>query len=77
MLNVFGQTATFWQIIIIIIIIIKTLYVVESNDAGGGIYCLLLYLKKKVKLSRYRSGVAQRVGRGIALLFDDHGARRG
>jgi len=30
-----------------------------------------------VKWSRYRPGVAQRVGRGIALLFDDHGTRRG
>ena len=38
------------------------------------------YLKiKKVKLkwSRYRPGVAQRVGRGIALLFHDRGTRRG
>ena len=31
---------------------------------------------KKVKWSRYRSGVAQRVGRGIALLFHDRGTRR-
>jgi hypothetical protein len=29
-----------------------------------------------VKLSRYRPGVAQRVGRGIALLFYDGGIRR-
>jgi hypothetical protein len=34
-------------------------------------------LKVKVKWSRYRPGVAQRVGRGIALLFHDHGTRRG
>ena len=33
-------------------------------------------VKKKVKWSRYRSGVAQRVGRGIALLFHDRGTRR-
>jgi len=32
---------------------------------------------KQVKWSRYRPGVAQRVGRGIALLFDDRGTRRG
>jgi len=32
---------------------------------------------KKVKFSRYRHGVAQRVGRGIALLFHDRGTRRG
>jgi len=31
----------------------------------------------KVKGSRYRSGVAQRVGRGIALLSHDGGTRRG
>ena len=29
------------------------------------------------KVSRYRPGVAQRVGRGIALLFHDRGTRRG
>jgi len=33
--------------------------------------------KVKVKWSRYRSGVAQRVGRGIALLFHNRGTRRG
>ena len=31
----------------------------------------------KVKWSRYRSGGAQRVGRGIALLFHDRSTRRG
>jgi len=31
----------------------------------------------KVKWSRYRPGVAQRVDRGIALLFHDRGTRRG
>jgi len=34
-------------------------------------------LKVKVKFSRYRPGVAQRVGRGIALLFHDRGTRSG
>jgi len=34
-------------------------------------------VKGKVKWSRYRLGVAQRVGRGIALLFHDRGTRRG
>jgi len=33
--------------------------------------------KVKVKRSRYRPGVAQRVGRGIAQLFHDRSARRG
>jgi len=32
---------------------------------------------KKDKVSRYRPGVAHRVGRGIALLFHDRGTRRG
>ena len=32
---------------------------------------------KKVKWSRYKPGVAQRVGRGIAVLFHDCGTRRG
>jgi len=36
-----------------------------------------LQLKVKVKWFRYRPGVAQRVGRGIALLFHDRGTRRG
>ena len=31
----------------------------------------------KAKWSRYRPGVAQRMGRGIALLFHDRGTRRG
>ena len=31
----------------------------------------------KVKWSRYRPGVAQRVGRGVALLFHDRGTRSG
>jgi hypothetical protein len=34
------------------------------------------YIHIKVKWSRYRPGVAQRVGRGIALLFHDRGTRR-
>jgi len=33
-------------------------------------------VKVKVKCSRYRPGVAQRVGRGIALLFHNRGTRR-
>ena len=31
----------------------------------------------KVKCSRYSPGLAQRVGRGIALPFQDRGTRRG
>ena len=37
----------------------------------------LTYIYIKVKWSRYRPGVARRVGRGIALLFHDCGTRRG
>ena len=35
------------------------------------------HVKVKVKWSHYRPGVAQRVGRGIALHFHDRGTRRG
>ena len=38
---------------------------------------LLIYIKIKLKWSRYRPGVAQRVGRDIALLLHDRGTRRG
>jgi len=34
-------------------------------------------IKVKVKWSRYSPGVAQRVGRGVALLFHDRGTRTG
>jgi hypothetical protein len=34
-------------------------------------------IKIKVNQPRYRPDVAQRVGRGIALLFHDLGTRRG
>ena len=37
----------------------------------------IMFGRKKVKCSRYRPGVAQRVGRGIALLFHDRGTSRG
>ena len=36
-----------------------------------------VFLWGKVKWSNYRPGVAQKVGRGIALLFHDRGTRRG
>jgi len=34
-------------------------------------------MPNKVKVIPYRPGVAQRVSRGIALLFHDRGTRRG
>jgi len=52
----------------------------------GFLFTLLQYIsynscsvkgKVNVKWSRYRPGGAQRVGRGIALLFHDRGTRRG
>ena len=46
----------------------------EKNES----LCIFNYsvIKVQVKWSRYRPGVAQRVGRGIALLFHDRGTRR-
>ena len=40
-------------------------------------YMRNIKVKVKVKWSRYRPAVAQRVGRGIALLFHDRSTRRG
>ena len=39
--------------------------------------CSMWYGTEKVKWSHYKPSVAQRVGRGIALLFHDRGTRRG
>ena len=38
---------------------------------------IYIYIKVKVNFSHYGPGVAQRVGRGIALLFNDRGNRSG
>jgi len=46
-------------------------------NVSGRIEKFFWLVKVKVKWSRYRPGVAQRVGRGIALLFHDRGTRRG
>jgi len=51
--------------------------------ASGETHCMTVLgeevkkRSKKVKFSHYRPGVAQRVGRGIALLFHDRGTRIG
>ena len=54
---------------------------VGCEREGGGLFCgtvrHLVAENKKVKWSRYSPGVAQSVGRGIALLFYDRGTRRG
>ena len=41
------------------------------------IFLSFLIVCEKVKWSRYRPGVAQNVGRGIAVLFHDRSTRRG
>jgi len=54
------------------------------SDIGGRfmikyfhlVLALVLRGKVKVKFSLYRPGVAQRVGRRIALLFHDRGTRK-
>jgi len=40
-------------------------------------YWIIIIIIKKVKWSRYRPGVAQKVRKSIALLFHDRGTRRG
>ena len=55
------------------------IYIYISRKDLSTLFCKFVnigYLKGKVKWSRYRPGVAQRVGRGIALLFHDRGTRR-
>jgi len=52
----------------------KYLILCNKNKSWRQIYKLYI---KKVKCSRYRPDVAQRVGRDIALLFYDRGTRRG
>jgi len=51
----------------------------QTQDLSVTLYIhIYIYIKvKKGKFSRYRPGVAQRVGRGISLLFHDRGTRRG
>jgi hypothetical protein len=44
---------------------------------GYNVSHFIWLIKVKVKWSRYRPGVAQRVGRGIALLYHDSSTRRG
>jgi len=55
----------------------------KKNNSGAKrlirnlILCTRHMILLKVQCSRYRPGVAQRGGRGIALLFLDRGTRRG
>jgi len=49
-----------------------------KKDVPVAVSSVIRFMKGfKVKWSRYRPGVAQRVGRSIALLFLDRGTRRG
>jgi len=50
------------------------IYIINYCKQWG---CLYIYINVNVKWSRYRPSVAQRVGRGMALLFRDRGIRRG
>ena len=52
-------------------------HIYTSTFVGLSCKCKNYNIKVKIKCSRYRPGVAQRVGRGIALLFHDRGTRRG
>jgi hypothetical protein len=52
------------------------MYCKSSDELVGKSKLDIMILKVKVKFSRYRHGVAQRVGSGIALLFHDRGTRR-
>jgi len=52
------------------------MFLAYLGPSSGGTTVFIQQLVK-VKWSRYRSSVAQKVGRGIALLFHDRGTRRG
>jgi len=54
-----------------------TVWLLTRNKLPAAKHCLIWHVKVKVKCSRYRPGVVQRVGRGIALLFHDRGTRSG
>jgi len=57
---------------------IRMNYTTNCGCLGIWRHAAVTYFKVvKVKWSRYRPRVAQRVGRGIALLFHDRGTRRG
>ena len=61
----------------------KHLFVLQHFEHVPSTYCkgictgYLVQVKVKVKFSRYRPSLAQRVGRGISVLFHDRGTRRG
>jgi len=49
----------------------------QKHKTTHKIIILSILTKIKVNFSCYRTGVVQRVGRGVALLFNDRGTRRG
>ena len=60
---------------------VEKIYKMQRLEFSGAVRSLYVSLgvkvliKVKVKRSRYRPGLAQRVGRGIALLFHDRDTR--
>jgi len=54
-----------------------SILIIQHTSVRNAMLIAIHVKLKKVKSSRYRPGVAQRVGRGIALLFHDRGTRRG
>jgi hypothetical protein len=53
-------------------------YIIRESVCYTQVTCQLQHstIVSKVKCPRYRPGVAHRVGRGIALLFQDLSTRR-
>ena len=67
----------FCRVVVSIICFINTLLFSEDSEKWVFIKNHRGIIIKKVKCSRYRPGVAQRVGWVIALLFHNRGTRRG
>ena len=68
-----------WSKVLATLTFLQVIRTVEHGKTSSEVtVCLTLYesIDKKLKWSRYRPGVAQRVGRGIALLFHDRGTGR-
>jgi len=51
-------------------------HISTGENATRGLTYINIKAKVKVKLSHYRSGVAQRLGKSVVLHFHDRGTRR-
>ena len=69
-----------------VVFVSKIVFVMTVWFSRGCWFCLLSlhlglnvinFFLKRVKWSRFRPGLAQRVGRGVALLFHDRSTRKG